>query len=166
MAGVKDKRVVAKKGATDLASIIDGVMSGERKGRPGAESAAFQVVVGLIEAYLMGEGKLSDDLRELVDELMKPTDSLRKDIPREAWSAMWPTLNTLSSARRESVRTMERLKAAASPPPVTTPPMQEEQHERREEEGAGEAGPEAGAGVLGAGGAPGGEGGEGAGGAR
>lgn len=164
----KDKRVVAKRGATDLASVIDGVMSGKTAGREGAESAAFKVLINLIETYLMGEGPLADNLRALVDAIQLPSDPLRKDIPREAWSALWPTINTLASARREAMHTMVSLaekqelmdqqqrNAAA----VVTPTEGGDGHGREEgSEGEGDegqrTGPEVGAGVLGDGGAAG-----------
>jgi hypothetical protein len=147
----KDKRVQLKRGAQDLTSLVGDVMEGKRTGRAGAEHHGFEAVKALVEVFLMDEGRLAIELRAFVGHLMDKADPLRADIPPDAWAALWPTLNTLVSARRQAEATIAQLKGP-DPRQLTLPvaPGGNTDGERREEGGSAPT-PDAGPGVLGVG---------------
>lgn len=133
---VKDRRVAKKRAAKDFTALVENIMTGETRGRPGAEVHAFACVKWLVQLYLMGEGALPDELRALVAALMDREDPLRRDIDPDTWAMLFPALNTLTHARREAVETArkaheseEQQREAAR----TTPPPGEDNHGQREE---------------------------------
>lgn len=106
-AKTKDTRLQAKRAQKGLAQLVDDAMNGRATGREGAEAAGLRAIVGLVQLYVMGEGPLPDAMRELVTMIHNKSDPLRRDIPPDAWAALWPTLNALTEARRKYVETVE-----------------------------------------------------------
>lgn len=148
---VKDRRVAKKRAAAEFSTLVEGIMTGEQRGRPGAEVHAFACVKWLVSLYLMGEGGLPDELRALVAALMDREDPLRRDIDPDTWAMLFPALNTLTHARREAMETARKAQEAEQREAArTNPPPGEDDHGKREE-GRREEGSAAqpGAGVLG-----------------
>ena len=143
---VKDKRVQAKRVAGELsrmAELAQRAMAGEDvdgEFRPGAERAGWQLFKALLFASVMEEGGFGELVREFLDQLSDPRDSLRRDVPHSAWQQAFPAINGLRHGRRQY---LERVRE-----------QQEDEERRRQLEEAQRAavvGVSAGPGVVGAG---------------
>lgn len=153
-AKVRDGRMVKTRGSKDLATLIGDVLEGRAQGRKGAEEHGFTALKLLVQLYLMHEGTFPDALRAFVDALGDKEDPLRRDIPPDAWAALWPSLNALKRARAQAAEriNMAREAAAAAASPQIHPKEEStdgrREETRSEDEGAGE---HAGPGPVGAG---------------
>lgn len=153
----KDTRLMKTKGTKDIATLMNDVVTGQAAGRAGAEEHFFTALKLLVQLFIMHEGSFPDALRAGVDALMNKQDSLRRDIPPEAWAALWPSLNALKHARAQA---LAQLAKATKVQPVAPPGGE---HGGSKTEGGSEGGSETrsegtapaaggGAGLLGVGG--------------
>ena len=80
----------------------------------------FSVLKLVMEAYVTDEGPLGVALRSFLRELQDKGDALRRDIAPEWWAALWPSINTLTHARRSYLDGRET-EARSSAPSTGTP---------------------------------------------